>query len=184
MPQGSLFLDTILSCRDSALHTITRLPAKPGVAPLIELSMERTSRFLSSLILAGALCAPLMMHSLPAVAQDEHHDQDRDRDRDRAQNRDRDNDRDRAQNRDRDNDRDNANGRYYDRSRRDYHQWNTQEDGYYRQWLNSRHRQYEDFGSLNSRDQQNYWKWRHKHGDNDRDDRNRDRDHDRDHDRH
>jgi hypothetical protein len=106
--------------------------------------MKRLFRMAGSLILAGAIAAPIAMQ-----AQD--HDRD-DKDRDRDRNR-------------------NNNARIYDREHRDYHTWNNDEDGRYRQWYTNTYngREYRDYNRLHKKDQQQYWNWRHSHGDNDHD---------------
>jgi hypothetical protein len=69
--------------------------------------------------------------------------------------------------------------RVYDPYYTDYHQWNGDEDYYYRRWANETRRDSQrDFRRLPPQDQKEYWTWRHNHGDHDRN-----RDHDRDHDR-
>ena len=55
--------------------------------------------------------------------------------------------------------------RYQDARHHDEHAWNEHEDGAYRMWLGERHRKYNDFDRLRSRDQQAYWDWRHNHSD-------------------
>jgi hypothetical protein len=65
---------------------------------------------------------------------------------------------------------------YQDRSHRDSHAWNADEDRAYRQYLQERRMRYHEFTRANQREQEDYWRWRHEHMD-------RDRDHDRDHDR-
>ena len=54
---------------------------------------------------------------------------------------------------------------YYDTDRRDYHEWNTNEDRHYRDYLSERRRKYRDFSRLSKQDQRAYWQWRHEHGD-------------------
>ena len=54
-------------------------------------------------------------------------------------------------------------GRIYDRSHRDYHQWNGDEDRLYRQYLADHHRRYRAFSRLNRKQQLEYWQWRHDH---------------------
>lgn len=63
--------------------------------------------------------------------------------------------------------------RYYDAQRKDYHNWNDQEDRAYRSYLEERHREYRPYERLNKKEQRDYWDWRHSHqgGDHDRDDR-------------
>jgi Ni/Co efflux regulator RcnB len=116
------------------------------------MKIHKGMRILSSILLMGALAAPL---ALRAQDRDEHN---KDRD-DRAKNQ-----------------------RVYDRDHKDYHNWNGNEDRNYRQWYGQSHngREYRDYNRLNHRDQTNYWNWRHQHGDGDHDrDDHRDRDHDR-----
>jgi hypothetical protein len=53
--------------------------------------------------------------------------------------------------------------RYYDKSSRDYHQWNQDEDRRYHEYLRERHMKDRDFGRLNGRQQSDYFKWSHEH---------------------
>jgi hypothetical protein len=120
------------------------------------MKIHKGMRILSSMLLMGALAAPV------ALAQE--HDRDDHKDRD-----------DQAKNQ-----------RIYDRDHKDYHNWNQDEDRNYRQWYTQTYngREYREYNRLNKHDQEAYWKWRHEHGDNDRDrdrDHDRDKDHDRDH---
>ena len=55
-------------------------------------------------------------------------------------------------------------GRIYDRSHRDYHQWNGDEDRLYRQYLADHHRRYRAFSRTTRQQQLEYWRWRHDHG--------------------
>ncbi|HEV3332806.1 MAG TPA: hypothetical protein VG096_17585 [Bryobacteraceae bacterium] len=71
-----------------------------------------------------------------------------------------------------------TNKRYYDRDRKDYHQWNRDEDQAYRQYLQENHRQYRDFNRLSRNEQSEYWTWRHQHEDADRRDRDDNQRHD------
>jgi hypothetical protein len=115
------------------------------------MTIHKGMRVLSSMLLMGALAAPL------ALAQERDRDEHKDRD-DRAQT-----------------------PRMYDRDHKDYHTWNTHEDRNYRQWYEQKYngQVYREYSRLNKHDQEAYWNWRHQHGDNDRDDH--DRDHDREH---
>jgi len=61
--------------------------------------------------------------------------------------------------------------RYYDRSHKDYHNWDDNEDRSYRIYLGERHREYHPFVEVNHRQQQSYWNWRHAHPDHDHDGR-------------
>lgn len=56
--------------------------------------------------------------------------------------------------------------RYYDKQGKDYHNWNTNEDRAYRQYLTDQHRGYRDFNKTNRNQQQQYFNWRHTHDDN------------------
>jgi 5-bromo-4-chloroindolyl phosphate hydrolysis protein len=51
----------------------------------------------------------------------------------------------------------------YDRSHKDYHNWNTDEDKYYRQYLNESHHKYHEFSKTSKKHQDQYWRWRHDH---------------------
>jgi hypothetical protein len=54
--------------------------------------------------------------------------------------------------------------RFYDRSHRDYHRWNSDEDRLYREYLNEHRRRYRAFSRMNRHQQREYWRWRHDHG--------------------
>lgn len=56
-----------------------------------------------------------------------------------------------------------AEPRFYDKSHKDYHNWNTDEDHYYRQYLNEHHRKYHAFSHMSKKQQREYWSWRHDH---------------------
>jgi hypothetical protein len=53
--------------------------------------------------------------------------------------------------------------RFYDRSHKDYHRWNSDEDRRYREYLNEQHRRYRAFSRTNRVQQREYWRWRHDH---------------------
>ena len=55
--------------------------------------------------------------------------------------------------------------RYYDKSGKDYHTWNDNEDRAYRSYLTEQHQQYRDFNKTNKNQQQQYFNWRHQHSD-------------------
>ncbi len=81
-------------------------------------------RYLSTLLLGVAMCAPVVMH-----AQD--HPK-----------------------------------KYYDRDKKDYHEWNEQEDRAYRHWVeNERHKPYHGWSKASKSQQAEYWRWRHAHSD-------------------
>jgi hypothetical protein len=119
------------------------------------MKIHKGMRILSSMLLMGALAAPL---ALQAQDRDDKHDRD-----DRAKNQrvyDRNHKDYHAWNDDED---------------RNYRQWYTQK-------YNGR--EYREYNRLNKKDQAAYWNWRHQNGndDHDRDDRkDKDKDHDRDH---
>jgi hypothetical protein len=71
-------------------------------------------------------------------------------------------------------------GWYYDADRRDWRQWNENEDRAYRAFLAENRREYREFARLNDREQAEYWNWRLSHPDrDDRGDRGRGDDRDR-----
>ena len=106
------------------------------------MKIHKGTRILSSMVLMGALAAPMAL-----MAQDRDRDDHKDRD-DQAKNQ-----------------------RVYDRAHKDYHNWNSDEDRRYREWYTSTHngRDYRDYNKLNHKDQTAYWNWRHQHGDGDHD---------------
>jgi ABC-type nickel/cobalt efflux system permease component RcnA len=53
--------------------------------------------------------------------------------------------------------------RVYDRTHRDYHVWNNDEDHVYREYLTQHHRKYRTITRLSKKQQQEYWNWRHDH---------------------
>jgi len=55
--------------------------------------------------------------------------------------------------------------RYYDKSAKDYHTWDSNEDHAYRTYLGQQHRDYNDFDKAKPSQQQNYFKWRHQNPD-------------------
>src|SRR5512135_2029142 len=103
--------------------------------------MNKTIRYMGSLLLAGALTAPL---ALQAQDRDDQHDRDHDK---------------------------NKVHRVYDRDRKQYHQWNTDEQQRYRDWYNDHYKgkKFREYSRLKRKDQDDYWKWRHEHGDHDND---------------
>jgi hypothetical protein len=60
---------------------------------------------------------------------------------------------------------DHDNKRYYDKSHKDYHQWNENEDRSYNQFLNEKHVQVHHWKKAKHAEQQEYWNWRHEHPD-------------------
>ncbi|MFI5092700.1 MAG: hypothetical protein WCE50_03725 [Candidatus Acidiferrum sp.] len=55
--------------------------------------------------------------------------------------------------------------RVYDRSHKDYHQWNDNEDRAYRRYLGEQHEDYRDYSKLKRNQQTAYWNWRHRNPD-------------------
>jgi hypothetical protein len=55
--------------------------------------------------------------------------------------------------------------RYEDKAHNDSHEWNTNEDQKYRQYLQENHKKYRDFDKAKQKDQNKYWNWRHDHSD-------------------
>lgn len=55
--------------------------------------------------------------------------------------------------------------RYYDKSGKDWHEWNSNEDHVYHQYLQDNHQTDRDFAKANSRERSDYFKWRHAHPD-------------------
>src|SRR3954447_23982555 len=108
-------------------------------------------RILSSMVLMGALAAPM---ALQAQDRDDKHDKD-----DRAKNQ-------------RIYDRDHKDYHNWNQDEdRNYRQWYTD---------SHRNKEYRDYNRLGKKDQNAYWNWRHQHGDNDHD-RDDHKDKDRDH---
>jgi hypothetical protein len=56
--------------------------------------------------------------------------------------------------------------RVYDRSHKDYHNWDDNEDRTYRSYLGEQHKDYRGYSTLNRSQQTHYWNWRHSHPDN------------------
>ena len=57
------------------------------------------------------------------------------------------------------------NKRYYDKSHKDYHTWDANEDHSYQRYQ-TEHHQKRSFTELNSQQQNAYWSWRHNNPDN------------------
>lgn len=52
---------------------------------------------------------------------------------------------------------------YTDTRHHDSHEWNADEDGRYRAYLQEHHRKYRDFDKMPRKDQDAYWDYRHSH---------------------
>jgi hypothetical protein len=55
--------------------------------------------------------------------------------------------------------------RYYDKQRKEYHNWNDNEDRAYRSYLTEQHQSYRTFNKVPAAKQQVYFNWRHDHPD-------------------
>jgi hypothetical protein len=91
-------------------------------------------RYLSSFLLTAALAAPVAM-AAASPQDDKNHEN-------RAEN----------------------NKRYYDKSHKDYHNWNSNEDRSYQRYQTEHHEK-RAFVQLNTRQQSGYWNWRHSNPD-------------------
>lgn len=58
-------------------------------------------------------------------------------------------------------DRDDRAQRYYDTDYRDYHNWNTTEQRYWRSYWNNERRPYVSWTRANDAQRRAYWRWRH-----------------------
>jgi len=103
-------------------------------------------RYLSSLFLTAALAAPVALMAA-ASPQD-----DRNRENRQGEN-------------NKENRKSENNKRYYDKSHKDYHTWDSNEDLAYQRYQTERH-QKRAFVQLSTRQQTVYWNWRHSNPDN------------------
>jgi uncharacterized protein YecT (DUF1311 family) len=103
-----------------------------------ENDVHRGYRFLSSLFLTAALAAPV---ALMAAASPQDKD-DRNQENRQGEN----------------------NKRYYDKSHKDYHTWDGNEDRQYQRYRTERHEN-RGFGQLSKKQQGAYWNWRHSNPD-------------------
>jgi hypothetical protein len=102
--------------------------------------MKSGSRYLIGwFVLTAALAAPAAIR-IAAAPQDNGHQDDNHHD-------------------------DKDNKRIYDKAHNDYHNWDSDEDRRYREYLSEKHREYRAFGELSAKDQRDYWNWRHAHED-------------------
>jgi Ni/Co efflux regulator RcnB len=88
--------------------------------------MNAGYRYITFLFLMAALSAPAAIVTR-AASQDEHRDEHRDEHHDQK--------------------------RVYDRTHKDYHNWDNNEDRYYHQYFTENHKEYRDYSKLNRRDQ-------------------------------
>jgi len=96
--------------------------------------MRREHKYVASIILSGALMAPLGAMALPRPQDDHERHEQEEHER-----------------------------RVYDPYQKDYHNWDRREDEMYRRWLEEKHDTYVEFNRLDNKRQQEYWKWRHRH---------------------
>jgi hypothetical protein len=111
--------------------------------------MHQLSKYLSSFLLTAALVGPAAIGA-SAGQQDNRQDNRQGTD---------------ARRDDRGNGDNRETRRVYDENRRDWHEWNGNEDRAYRQYLTERRREYRDFFQVDARGQRDYWNWRHGHPD-------------------
>jgi hypothetical protein len=64
--------------------------------------------------------------------------------------------------------------RVYDKQHKDYHNWDSNENRAWNQYLSENHREAHEYSRSNKREQSQYWNWRHAHPD-DRDHHDNDR---------
>jgi hypothetical protein len=105
--------------------------------------MKPGQRYLSFLFLTAALAAPAATIT-SAASQDDRRQEDNHR-----------NDKRRT--------------RVYDRSHKDYHVWDDNEDRAYRRYLGEQRQDYREYSRLKRTEQNRYWDWRHSHPDDGRD---------------
>ena len=55
--------------------------------------------------------------------------------------------------------------RYYDKTHKDYHNWDDNEQKNYTVYLNEKHIKVHTFTRARPSEQQQYWAWRHEHPD-------------------
>jgi len=60
---------------------------------------------------------------------------------------------------------DHNNQRYYDKTHKDYHQWNDNEDRNFSLFLGEKHIKVHTWKQSRPSEQQQYWNWRHEHPD-------------------
>jgi hypothetical protein len=108
--------------------------------------MHRGYRYLSSLFLTAALAAPVAL--MAAASPQDNGNQDNRQGENNKENRQSEN-----------------NKRYYDKSHKDYHTWDSNEDRSYQRYQTERH-QKRPFVQLSTRQQTVYWNWRHSNPDN------------------
>lgn len=114
--------------------------------------MKAGFRHLSFVALTAALLAPAAI-TTRAAAQDDKGQEKRQEDNQRN---------------------DKNHTRVYDRTHKDYHDWNENEDRSYRQYvgqnqqdLGQNQQDFRDYNKLNPDQQDQYWNWRHSHPDGD-----------------
>ena len=113
--------------------------------------VSRRYRFIvNSLVLTTVLAVPVILTASKPQENDRQEERRRNNERQRERN-----------------------NRIYDRDHRDYHNWNDNEDQYYRRYLGERHRDYRPFTQQRRREQRDYWNWRHSQTDEHRDQEHR-----------
>lgn len=102
--------------------------------------MKAACKYLGFLVLGAVLIAPIAI-STKAASQDDKRQEENHRDKKQK--------------------------RVYDRTHKDYHNWDDNEDRAYRQFLSEKHMAYRDISKLKRNLQDEYWNWRHDHPDHD-----------------
>lgn len=64
------------------------------------------------------------------------------------------------------------------------HEWSSNEDPYWHQYLQEHHKRDKDWSRASRREKTGYWKWRDQHQNDQRNHADEHRDHDHDHDQH
>jgi Ni/Co efflux regulator RcnB len=100
--------------------------------------MKAGYRHLAYLVLTAALVAPVALTTVAVAQDDQHHDDKKSNDQQK---------------------------RVYDRTHKDYHDWNDNEDRAYHQYAQEQHKTDTDYSKLNRKGQDQYWNWRHDHPD-------------------
>lgn len=63
---------------------------------------------------------------------------------------------------------DRAHHRYYDPEYKDYHEWNADEQRFWREYWTEERRPYIEWGRASEEQRRAYWHWRHEHHEHDR----------------
>ena len=107
--------------------------------------MNKTHRYLGSILLSVTFVAPLALGAMVGVQdkKEEKREEKQDKREEKARE------------------------RYYDKHHKDYHEWDDSEDRHYHTYLTERHHPIVEFRAQKEKERQRYWKWRHEHPDHD-----------------